>query len=131
MLGLLLAGALVFALLRKPIGPPPAEIANDALLKQGYEVYHSRCVSCHGAAGKGNGPIAPGLGASPPPGDLTRATWKHGDRSEEVWNVVAQGVKGTAMPGWRGVLDPGELRAVTAYVYYLAGRPVPDELRAP
>ena len=83
-------------------------------------------MSCHGAEGKGNGPIAQGLGSGPPPGDLTRANWKHGDRPEEVWNVVARGVPGTAMAGWRDALGEEGLRAVTAYVYYLAHRPVPE-----
>ena len=35
------------------------------------------------------------------------------------------------MDGWGNVLDPPQIRAVTAYVYYLAKRPVPDELRLP
>jgi hypothetical protein len=33
------------------------------------------------------------------------------------------------MTGWGNVLDPPDIRAVAAYVYYLAKRPVPEELR--
>jgi hypothetical protein len=35
------------------------------------------------------------------------------------------------MEGWSRVLDPPEVRAVAAYIYYLAKRPVPDEIRKP
>jgi hypothetical protein len=35
------------------------------------------------------------------------------------------------MEGWGRVLDPPELNAVAAYVYCLAKRPVPEELRKP
>jgi cytochrome c oxidase cbb3-type subunit III len=130
MLALMAAGAVAFGVLRRGAGPPPAAIAGDPLLVEGREVYLSRCVSCHGEAGRGDGPIAKGL-AGPPVGDLSDADWKHGDRPEQVEAVVARGVRETAMPGWEGVLGPRQVRAVTAYVYHLAGRPAPEALRAP
>ncbi len=128
--GLLVAGVVVFALLSKPAAPPPAEVAKDPLLVRGRELFLGRCVSCHGTSGRGDGPIAKGL-SGPPPGDLTDAEWKHGDQPDQVLLVVAQGVKETSMSGWRGTFGPEDLRAVSAYVYYLAGRKVPDALRAP
>jgi cytochrome c oxidase cbb3-type subunit 3 len=130
------AAALTYVLLRRPVGPPPAEIAGDPLLVAGREVYLSRCVSCHGEKGRGDGPIAKGL-SGPPVGDLTDAAWKHGDRPDQVLEVVSDGVRDTAMPGWGSVLDGRNMqngpnvRAVTAYVYHLAGRDVPAELRRP
>jgi cytochrome c oxidase cbb3-type subunit 3 len=128
-LGLVALGALAFGLLRRPIGPPPAEIANDPVLVRGREVFLARCVSCHGTSGRGDGPIAKGL-SGPPPGDLTDDDWKHGDQPAQVLQIVSQGVKETTMPGWRGTLSEEEVRDVSAYVYYLAGRKVPRELRA-
>jgi cytochrome c oxidase cbb3-type subunit 3 len=130
MIALLAGAALAFFAFRQPVSPPPAEIANDPLLVQGREAYLARCVSCHGTSGKGDGPIAKGL-SGPPPGDLTDATWKHGDQPDQVLAVVTRGVKDTAMPGWRGTFSAEELRAVSAYVYYLNGRPVPKSLREP
>jgi cytochrome c oxidase cbb3-type subunit 3 len=130
MLALMAGGAATFGVLRRKAAPPPAAIAGDPLLVEGREVYLSRCVSCHGEAGRGDGPIAKGL-AGPPVGDLSDADWKYGDRPEQVEAVVARGMRDTAMPGWEGVLRPREIRAVTAYVYYLAGRPAPESLRAP
>ena len=127
---LLASAAVAFSLLRKTAGPPPAEIASDALLKDGREVYLSRCVSCHGESGRGDGPIAKGL-AGPPVGDLTGRKWKHGDSPAEALAIVRNGVPNSAMPGWGKIFDGREVKAVTAYVYYLAKREVPAELRGP
>jgi len=64
-------------------------------------------------------------------GNLTDDEWKHGDQVEQVLAVIGQGVPNTRMDGWSRVLDPPELKAVAAYVYYLARRTVPEDLRRP
>ncbi len=120
--------AAVFVLFRTPPEPPPMEIADDPLLVAGRAVYFDRCISCHGLSGRGDGPIAKGL-AGPRVGDLTDATWKHGDQPEQVRAVIAQGVPNSAMAGWGKTLGPDGVMAASAYVYYLAGRPVPESLR--
>src|SRR5688572_1831254 len=53
---LLTGGFISYRLLRRPAGPPPVDIAADALLVEGRSNYLSRCVSCHGATGRGDGP---------------------------------------------------------------------------
>ena len=68
MLALLAGGAMAFGVFRRGAGPPPAAIAGDPLLVEGREVYLSRCVSCHGEAGRGDGPIAKGLAGPPASG---------------------------------------------------------------
>jgi cytochrome c oxidase cbb3-type subunit 3 len=128
MLSLLAIGAIAFFALRPVAAPPPAEIANDPLLVEGRELFLSRCVSCHGTRGKGDGPIAAGL-SGPPPGDLTDNFWKHGDRPEQVVRVISNGIQGTAMSAWSGSYSESQIRALAAYVYQLAGQPVPAELR--
>jgi cytochrome c oxidase cbb3-type subunit 3 len=130
MLGLLAGGFVAFRILSKPIGPPPPEIAQDALLTRGREIYLARCVACHGNDGRGDGPLAANL-IGPPVGNLTDKEWKHGDRPEQVLAVIDKGVPNTRMDGWGRVLDPPEIKAVAAYVYFLAERAVPEELRKP
>jgi mono/diheme cytochrome c family protein len=128
MLALLAGATVTFSLLRPPASPPPAAIAGDPLLVEGRETYLARCVSCHGESGRGDGPIAKGL-VGPPVGDLKAAQWKHGERPDQILAVVADGVRDTAMPAWKSTLSEHALRAVTAYVYHLTGRPVPQALR--
>jgi cytochrome c oxidase cbb3-type subunit 3 len=130
MVGLIAGGFVAFRLLSKPIEPPPPEVARDPLLSQGRTIYLARCVACHGNDGRGDGPIAVDL-IGPPVGNLTDREWKHGDRPDQVLTVIGQGVSNTRMDGWSRVLDPPELKAVAAYVYYLAKQPVPAELRDP
>ncbi|MFO0889387.1 MAG: cytochrome c [Isosphaeraceae bacterium] len=130
MLGLLLVGALTFGLLRKPPPPPSAAVMKDPLLMEGRTIYLARCATCHGMEGRGDGPIAPHL-LGPPVGNISDGKWKHGDRPGDVYRVIAKGVEGTRMAGWEAVLEPAQLRAVSAYTFHLAGRDVPAEFRDP
>jgi cytochrome c oxidase cbb3-type subunit III len=130
MLVLVAGGALAYNLAKRPEEPPPAKVAKDPLLNRGRSIYLVRCVTCHGRSGRGDGPIAKDL-PGPRVGNFTDATWKHGDRPEHVAEVIARGAPGTAMSAWKDVLEPQDIRAVSAYVFYLAGRPVPDSLRTP
>ncbi len=128
MLGVMAGGFVAFRMLSKSVGPPPPEIAKDALLTQGRAIYLVRCAACHGNEGRGDGPLAANL-IGPPVGNLTDSEWKHGDRPDQVIAVIKEGVPNTRMDGWGRVLDPPEIKAVAAYVYYLAKVPVPQELR--
>jgi cytochrome c oxidase cbb3-type subunit 3 len=128
-LGLALAGVGSYFLLRTPPAPPPSEVMNDPLLLEGRGVYLARCATCHGQEGRGDGPIARDL-LGPPVGNLSDGKWKHGDKPQDVLNVISKGVEGTRMAGWGTVLEDPQLKAVTAFVFYLARQPVPAELRA-
>lgn len=124
----IIVGVATAILLRPGAGPPPEEIANDPMLVQGRELYNARCVSCHGRTGQGDGPIA-AMVKPTKPGDLTDHHWKHGDRPDQVVQVIARGIPGTGMDAWDRTFDETEIRALAAYVFYLAGRAVPEELR--
>ena len=128
MLGLAAAGFLTYYMLNSPPAPPPPEVAGDPLLLEGRSIYLARCATCHGQEGRGDGPIAGSL-LGPPVGNLSDGKWKHGGKPEEVLGVISKGVEGTRMAGWGLVLEPAQLRAVTAYVFYLARQPVPVVLR--
>lgn len=130
MLILAAAGFLAYSLLSAPPPPIPPEVANDPLLLEGREIYLGRCATCHGVEGRGDGPIASHL-LGPPVGDLSDGEWKHGAKPEQVMAVISKGVEGTRMAGWGAILEPPQLRAVMAYVFYLAHQPVPNELRNP
>ncbi len=127
-LSLLVAGALVALslLLRQPESSD--QVGQPMQIRLGRKVFLDRCVSCHGPKGKGDGPISKLL-KGPPVGDLTDQTWKHGDRPEEVERLIGEGVPNTSMPGWGRTLGEKDLRCVTAYVYFLAGREVPQSIK--
>jgi cytochrome c oxidase cbb3-type subunit 3 len=128
MIGLMAAGFLAYYLLAKAPPPPPLEVTSDPLLLEGRSIYMARCATCHGQEGRGDGAIASQL-LGPPVGNLTDGKWKHGGKPQEVMGVIFKGVDGTRMTGWGQVLEPPQLRAVTAYVFYLAKQQVPEELR--
>jgi cytochrome c oxidase cbb3-type subunit 3 len=126
MLGLMAAGFLAYYLLTK--APPPPDVTSDPLLLAGRYIYMARCATCHGQEGKGDGATASFL-SGPPVGNISDGKWKHGSKPEDVIRVISKGVEGTRMTGLGQFLEPSELRAVTAYVFYLAKQPVPAELR--
>jgi mono/diheme cytochrome c family protein len=128
LIGLFLAaGAVVLVVFGQPSKPIPPEIAADPLLARGREIYLERCVACHGAAGQGDGPLAKSL--TPRPRNLANDPWKHGEKPEQVLAVLANGVKDAQMPAWAGTYGPEDLKAVAAYVYQIARKPVPEALR--
>jgi mono/diheme cytochrome c family protein len=65
---------------------------------QGRELYEKHCRACHGTFGKG------GIGP-----DLSAAVRIHGNTDGEMFHVISDGVKGTAMKGFRKEL-PDEMR---------------------
>ena len=71
----------------------------------GEETYMRFCAACHGASGRGDGPVAEGLPISVP--DLTRLQARNGDKfKEELLRKIIDGrevviVHGTRyMPVW-------------------------------
>lgn len=70
-------------------------------------IYKQRCQICHGPDGKG---VLPGV-ASFPGGE-----WKHGSRVQDIDKVIRDGVPGTTMTAFKGVLKPEEIEALAHYV---------------
>ena len=99
--------------------PPGVDLPADAPL--GPRIYAQRCAVCHGPDGRGNGPAAPSL--VPRPVDFVRGQFKYkstpGDQpptDDDLVRVVSNGLQASAMPYFRDLLTPVEIRAVVAYV---------------
>jgi mono/diheme cytochrome c family protein len=104
--------------------PPGADLPVDAPI--GRRVFAQRCAVCHGPDGRGNGPAAPSL--IPRPVDFRRGQFKYkstpGDQpptDEDLVRVVSDGLQASAMPYFRDLLTPVEIRSVVAYVKGLSG----------
>jgi len=92
---------------------PAGEVA------QGEGLYLQGCVSCHGATGSGDGPMARVL--STLPSELNSFAW-HAERSDsQLAIVVREGKLGTPMPSTR-YLTSGEVQSVVAYLRTLPMR---------
>jgi mono/diheme cytochrome c family protein len=101
--------------------PVPGLEAADAT--RGKAVYDQACASCHGASGKGDGPAATGL--NPPPADFTDAFHARYYSDAGRVRIIEKGSPGTAMMGFEGQLDRGQILDVYAHVATLRGGPKP------
>jgi len=75
------------------VNPVPPD---DASVSAGREIYDAECVSCHGPAGRGDGPLAATL--DPPPLDLVIHVPLHAD--DALFGFVFNGIEGTGMPAF-------------------------------
>lgn len=81
---------------RAPIAPTTESTA------RGRAIYVERCAVCHGDAGRGDGPAAPGL--FPRPADF-RVHMAAGHTRSQLLDWITNGVAGTAMPAFRNDLS--------------------------
>ena len=75
------------------VNPIPPD---DESVSAGREIYEAECASCHGPAGRGDGPLAATL--DPPPLDLVIHVPLHPD--DALFGFVFNGIEGTGMPAF-------------------------------
>lgn len=64
--------------------------ADDAAAKaEADTVWQTRCTTCHGAGGKGDGAAAAAL--TPKPRDFTLASWQASVTDEHIEKIIAEG----------------------------------------
>ena len=83
---------------------------------KGKSIFQSKCVSCHGPEGKGDGPVGKAL--KPPAGDFTSVESKK-KSPEELQKIIENGVPKTSMVAWKKQLKEAEIQDVVAYVLTL------------
>jgi high-affinity iron transporter len=68
---------------------------DDSAISEGQTLYTSKCASCHGATGRGDGPEADGL--SPKAANFADAErWSATNVGVKMW-IIVNGVQGTSM----------------------------------
>jgi mono/diheme cytochrome c family protein len=74
-------------------------------LARGRMLYQQNCLTCHGVAGRGDGPV--GRSLNPRPADLRAHVTQHPDG--QLFDWVSNGVPGSAMPAFKDAI-PAEDR---------------------
>ncbi len=99
----------------------PADPILKDKLELGKKVYFKRCVWCHGIEGEGNGPSADRLFTRPR--NFIQGTFKirWTDSGElpldsNLIDTVKNGLPGSAMPSWSGILSQDEIESVVQFV---------------
>lgn len=83
----------------------------------GRGVFNTKCAACHGIEGKGNGPRA--LGMVKRPANFTLPQFKTYSDAKFFWRI-SEGIPGTEMPRWGGLLSEEQRWYLVLYVRFLA-----------
>ena len=102
-------------------------LANPPLSYEGRRLFVSYCQLCHGADGKGGGPLAEDMKISP--ADLTTTVRSRsdtilkkiitGDGRQTITGRDRHNILSDAMPSWKGVFTNTQVDALTAYLRFL------------
>lgn len=87
-------------------------LSDPVMIQRGFRHYREMCADCHGAPGVAPGEIAKGLFPDAPDLAKTAGDWK----PAELYWIIKNGLKFTAMPAWGPTHDEKALWAMTAFV---------------
>ncbi len=82
--------------------------------RTGEQIFQKNCAFCHAPDGTGKNWIGSFL--EPHPRNLTDEKLMAGMTRQRLATVIRDGLPGTTMPAWGGVLDTEQIAAVVAYV---------------
>jgi mono/diheme cytochrome c family protein len=88
------------------------EAFNPAEVRAGFALYDAHCALCHGGPGVPRATWVAGMTPTPPFLVDAAPDWT----PAQLDLIVADGVKMTAMPGWRPVLSEGQIWDVVAFL---------------
>lgn len=97
---------------RRQAGPAPAPAAASAMLLSGLRDYDRHCVACHGGPGVHRAPWASAMLPTPPFLIDAPSRWNQA----ELFKIVHDGVKMTAMPACGEVEPNDRIAAVVAFL---------------
>jgi len=106
--------ALAIAAPGEASGPLNPLSSDEATVNAGRLLYQTNCAVCHGASGRGDGPVA--IGLRPSPSDFTQhmPPGKHTDGQVYLW--IRDGYLQSAMPAWGQRLNDQQIWQLVAYL---------------
>ncbi len=111
----LFALSAVVAVMTLAAFPALSQDGDPAKGKGTYTIY---CVTCHGEAGDGQGPVGKTL--NPPPRDFKAAEFKFGGTDQDIFDVISNGAasKGGSplMAPWGAVIPEADRWDLVAYI---------------
>lgn len=87
--------AVAFSFLTAALAFAAAPPSTKELLEKGKATFNINCVACHGPKGAGDGAAAVAL--NPKPRNYATDTFKNGDKPEQIFKTLSDGLKDTAM----------------------------------
>lgn len=90
-----------------------ANVKASAAANAGYGIYVQNCAQCHGASGRGNGPVSSSMVKKP--ANFTRSFYSVYSDAMWFWRV-AEGVPGTRMPKWQRSLSDEDMLYLVAFL---------------
>jgi mono/diheme cytochrome c family protein len=96
------------------IAPDDTVLNKPENLLEGFEHYNEMCVVCHGAPGVDPGEAHEGLNPKPPL--LAKAKHLKDDPAGELFWVIKNGIRMTAMPAWGPTHSDDKIWAMVAFV---------------
>ena len=96
---------------------------SEAAEHEAEQIFQTRCVTCHGPRGEGNGPASAGL--TPPPRNFTDPAWQTSVTDAHIEQIIQYGgaavAKSPAMPANPDLMaKPEVVAALRAHVRELA-----------
>jgi mono/diheme cytochrome c family protein len=101
---------------------PEEQLRSPEASARGKALFAQHCALCHGANADGRGVRREGL--STPPRDFTDPAWAHQNSPRVLYFKIREGVRGTAMPGWKS-LEAGESWDLVAFLLSVSERSSP------
>lgn len=96
-------------------GPKNPIKSSPQSIEAGQTVYKANCVPCHGASGKGDGPVAANLTVKP--SDLTSTNLKHGSTDGEIFTNIKDGIPpDMKMKSFKSKLSDTDIWNVVNYI---------------
>lgn len=117
------AGSAPAAQAPAPAAPAAAAAGGAAATAEAKQIFETRCFTCHGANGAGDGPASAGL--TPPPRNFQDPAWQASVTDEHIRQIIQYGGaavgKSPAMPGNPDLMSkPEVVDALRALVRGLA-----------